>query len=566
MVATRWSGPPGTRLSRRSALRGLGTVLAGAGAGAIAAACGGPHRTGSRPAPAASGQAGKPRYGGQFNTAQKYDPSTFDPATKQSDARQVANLTSNGLLTYKVAPDVKYGDYVVAPSLAERWETPDAQTYTFHLRPAVKFADLPPVNGRAFSAADAKWTLEYLSRTGSLKQLAPSPSRSMFEGLNRIEAPDQSTVVAQFAQPFAPFISYMGSEYCPMLAHEIFDTDGDFSKRSIGTGPWQLDLSASQKGSHFAFKKNPTYFASGLPYIDTVNWLVLPEDATVNVAFQTKQVDMIDYSGLSADTVEQMKKALPGLVVEEDLGTEGTFIYMNASKAPMQDARIRKAFALSINRGEFVKTFTNGKGAWALASSLPGLFTPEETKQILTYDPNAAKQLVAAAGFANGVDIEFIYPGTKYGQELISKLQLLQSQVKSGGINLTLKSLDSGTEDKRRRSGDYQVAQSPNAFLAAGDLDAPLYGLFDPKSTNNFSRVNDPKLTEMVEAQRHEPDRAKRRDLWRQAIRYLNDVPWAQALIYEPRYALWHPYLKNYARNAAYTGIGRGAISAWLER
>ena len=390
-----------------------------AGAAALAAAC----KRGSRSnSTSTAGQSAKPCYGGQFNTAQKYDPSSFDPATKQSDARQVANLTSNGLLTYQVGQGAKFNDYAVTPSLAERWETPDAQVYTFHLRPGTKFANLPPLDGRAFGSANAKWTLEYLSRTGQLQGLRPAPSMSMFEGLVSIEAPDDRTVVAHFAQPFAPFISYVASEYCPMLAHEIFDAEGDFPKQSIGTGPWQMDTGGSQKGSRFVFRKNPTYFVQGRPYIDAINRLVLPDDATANAAFQTKQVDMLDYSGLSAETVDQIKKAIPGVIVEADLGTEGTFIYMNASRAPLNDVRIRKTFAPSINRDEFVRTFTNGKGAWALAGSLPGLFTEQQTKEILKQDPTQAKRLVAEAGYPNGVEIEFIYPGTKYGQELISKL------------------------------------------------------------------------------------------------------------------------------------------------
>ena len=550
------------RFTRRQLLRYAAVV---AGSASLLAACGRRGAVKGGLTPGAAGGSTAPRSGGVLNSAQKYDPASFDPSTKLSEARQVLNLTNDGLLRFKVGPDVHYTDYIVSPDLSERWEFPDAQTYTFHLHPGVRFANLAPLNGRALTSADIKWSLEFLSRTGALKDLPPAPSSSNFQGLDSIETPDTNTVGVHFGQPFAPFVSYIASEYSPMVAHEIFDQDGDLSKRTVGTGPWQLDPKSSQPGSHWTFRRNPDYFMAGLPHIDQVNWVIIADDASVDAAFLAKQVDMMDYSGMTLDTVNRVQKAAPGAQIDSNLGTEGTFIYMNASAPPLNDARIRKAFAYSINRDEFVQVFTAGKGDWALASGLPGLFSSQETRDILRFDPAEAKRMVADAGFPNGVDIEFIYPGLKYGQELVSKLQLLQSQVKKGGVNLTLKNVDQTTESKRRRTGDYQLAQSANAFLAAGDLDAPLYGLFDPKSSNNFSRVNDPKLTKLVEAQRREVDTTKRRNLWRQAVRYINEVPWALALVYEPRYAVWYPKLKQYARNAAYTGIGAGIIGAWLE-
>ena len=537
------------------------------GMGSTLLACGRSKSRGTRASSAAAVAEGRPKEGGQLNRAEADDISTFDPATRLTIVKKVMTLTNDGLLNFKVGPRVKYNDYVITAGLAESWETPDAQTYTFHIRKGVRFADLPPLNGRPFTASDARWSIEYLSHSGDLKNLPKAPSTSMFEGLSSTETPDGSTLVARFAQPFAPFLSYIASVFTPMLAHEILDADGDFSKRTVGTGPWQLDSGASQKGSRWVFKKNPTYWDKGRPYIDQINWLIIPDDATANAAFQSKQIDMVD-SGLSFDTTEQLKKAVPGVVVDAHRGLRGTFFYMNTSRAPLNDVRVRQAFALSIDRDEFVKTFTHGQGEWALASGLPDLFAQDEVRQILKDDPAQARSLVAEAGYQNGVDIEFAYPGASYGQESVSELELLQSQVKRGGINLSLKSVDKSIEGNLRRSGNYQMEESPHAapFIVAGDLDAPLYGFYHPGSPTNFNRVNDPKLTALVEAQRHEVDRAKRRDLWRQGVRYINEVPWAQALVYEVDYALWHPYLKNYARNADDSGLSRGVVNAWLDK
>lgn len=558
-----WSGLQRKRLSRRSALGGL--ALAGAGVAAFAAACKGP-KAGGRPSGSTStNQPGKPTYGGQLNLGAKQDPNNFDPAPETKATALYLGLTNDGLLGFKTGPDVPYDDVSVVPRLAERWETPDAQTYTFHLQNGVKFADLPPVNGRALSAADVKWSYEYLSRSGALSNLPPTPSKSLFEGLEQIETPDPATVVVRFAQPFAPFSHYAASEYCAILAHEVFEQDGGFSKRQVGSGPWQLDLAGTRHGERWVFKKNPAYFAAGRPYIDQVNYLVIPDDAANNSAFLANQLDILDYSGMTIDTAEQIRKAAASAVQSEHADPSGGRIYLNVARPPLTDARIRKAIALSINRDAFIKAFAKGDGEWALEGSRPRLFTQEETKQILKYDPAQAKQLVGQAGFANGVELDCPFPGTQYGAQFVSELQLLQAQLKASGINLRLRSVDQATASKARRTGDYQLTTTPaGGFAANMDLDSVLFGLFDPKSASNFGKVNDPDLTVLLEAQRRELDPAKRTALIKQAVHRINETPWGLALFYGKVYNFWHPAVKNYAPNVAV--LGEPLINAWVAK
>ena len=539
---------------------------ASAGTAAILAACG-KGGTKTPAPPKAASQAGKPRAGGQINVAHSSEQSTYDPATKLSETGRVMLWTNDSVLSYKAGSGVPYSEMDIVPNLAERWEAPDGQTYTFHLHQGAKFANLPPINGRTLTSTDVEWSYEYLSRTGEFAgtKLPPSTAASMLAGLDRIETPDPSTVVLRFAQPYAPFLHYASSQWLPILAHEIFDADGDFSKRAVGTGPFQLDTAASQRGSHWVFKKNPTYFQAGLPYIDQINELLIKDQSADSAAFQSKQTDVLDYDGLTLDSVQQVKKGLPSAVEYSYLEPQGYFIYINVRRPPLSDVRVRQALALSLDRDQFIRSFANGKGEWALASSLPGLFTQNETKQILKHDPAKAKQLVTAAGYPNGVDIEFIY-GTFYGPTMEGILQLLQAQVKNGGINVTLKPLDHATEGKRRRSGDFQLGITPRGQGLPLDLDSALYGVFYPKASENFDGVDDPQLTPLLVAQRQEMDPTKRQDLWKQAIRRVNEVPWALALFFGTAYNLWQPYVKDYAPNMSAVSAGMYLKQAWLEK
>jgi peptide/nickel transport system substrate-binding protein len=540
-------------LSRRRIVAG-GAGMAGA---ALLAGCG--TRGGTTKT---SSQTGKIKTGGKFTQAVKADSPSFDPSTRFVVTAQEIEYTQDRLVGWRVGPDVKYSDFFIEPRLADKWETPDAQTYTFHLHPGVKFANLAPVNGRGFVSDDVKWTLEYLSRTGAASSLKPAPSAAMFEGLDKIETPDPLTAVVHFKEPFAPFLNTVGIEFSGILAREVFDLEGGYDKHAIGTGPFQLDVPSSQQGVRWVYKKNPTYWREGLPYMDQVTQLVIADDATANAAFQAKQVDYIDYTGLTADLAGQVQKAVPSAVVYSVLSPEGKHIYMNVSKPPLNDERVRKAFLLCIDRNAMMNALAGGKGEWALSGGYPGLFTQDEVKKLLPHDPGQAKQLMSAAGYTNGVDLTVIYPGQKYGQELIDQWQLMQQQLKPAGINLILQSIDPTEESNRKRSGDFQLEMSPKPL--EGDLDEIVYTMFYSKSAGNYGRIKDPKLDDLVLAQRKDPDLEKRKAIWKQIATYVAQSSWSADLYYTYRYRIWHSYLKDYYPNQGYRGLY--LVSSWLDK
>jgi ABC-type transport system substrate-binding protein len=238
---------------------------------------------------------------------------------------------------------------------------------------------------------------------------------------------------------------------------------------------------------------------------------------------------------------------------------------MNVSKPPLDDQRIGQAVSLCIDRDAFIKAFAGGQGQWALAASRPGLFTESEAKQILKYDPVQAKQLVSQAGYPNAVDIEVSYISSN-GPQFAAVVQLLQSQLRNGNFNVTLKPLDVASSSARRRSGDYQVDVESHPFGSWLDLDGILYPGFYPNTANNWARVNDPPLTSLLVQQRRETDATKRRELWRQAVRRINEVPWALGLFLSAAYQVWQAYVKNYAPNLSVESYSVDATEVWLSK
>ncbi len=282
------------RLSRRGALAGAATSLA-----SLPLACGSLHKGGKSAAPAA----GVPKSGGQLAMRASTDPFDWDLSYVGKSAPNGGGmgLAYNSLLTYQFGPNVPFAELRLKPSLAESWEiSPDAPRFVFRLRRGVSFTNAPPVNGRALTSADVKWSYEYWSRTSSIaaKNLPKSQFDWFFEGLAGIDTPDEATVAVNFSKPFVPFLSYAAADFNPIVPHEIFDQYGSLKDHIAGSGPYQLDLDTSQKGSRWAWKKNSSYWDSGKPYIDDIRWLVIEDDAAAAAAFRSRQLDMLG-SGLA---------------------------------------------------------------------------------------------------------------------------------------------------------------------------------------------------------------------------------------------------------------------------
>ena len=264
----------------------------------LAAACSAPSAS---PSGGAASGSTDPKPGGSLALRITGDPFDWDLSYV---GKSIPNGDSqpfiyNSLLGYKTGPGLKHAELVLRPELAETWAvSPDGSTFTFNLRKGVKFAPKEPVNGRELTAADVKWSYEYWSRSGQFKdkKLPTGQFGWMYEGLKAVDTPDDHTVVVRFSEPFAPFLNYAASDYNPVVAHEIYDRDGHMKNTAVGTGAFQLDETASQKGSRWVFKKHPSYWEPGRPYLDEVRLLVIPDDSTALAAFKTRQVDMLGVS------------------------------------------------------------------------------------------------------------------------------------------------------------------------------------------------------------------------------------------------------------------------------
>ncbi len=494
-----------------------------------------------------------PVYGGRLSIGVDLDPFDWDLsyAGKSNPNQTGMAMAYNSLLGFRSGPGIKYEEVTIAPELAERWEiSPDARSYTFNLRKGVKWADMAPVKGRELTAADVKWTYEYWSRTGPFKSLAGGQFKWMFEGLDRIDTPDPYTVVVQFKDALAPFLTYAAAENNAIVPQEIHAEDGHLKDRIVGTGPFQLDRATSQKGTRWVWTKNRDYWDQGKPYVDQVVWLVLPNEALENAAFQTKQIDILE--GLPYRTAQEAIKANPQARVLQYVSPTSSGFYMSQARSgPVQDIRVRKAIGLAVDRDEILRTLTGGYGAWGISGAIYGLFSEAEIKALLKHDPAEARRLLAEAGYGQGLQMEWPY-STEASDEQMSLFQLLQAQLKRSGIEATLKPLDKASQRQKRYAGDFDI---DIGGLGTGGLDegadAILFGKYYSASSGNYPKVKDPQLDRLLEASRREPDAEKRRGIMRDAVKRILEMAWGVDLYHAPLWDLWHPHVRNYYPNFA---------------
>lgn len=519
----------------------------------------------------ATGQDSTPRSGGALNMRQNTDPYDFDMNYVGKNGAGMGGqygMGYEGLLTFKVGPDVKFLDTVTAPNLAERWDiSPDARSYTFHLRKGVKFANLTPVNGREMTSEDVKFSFEYWGHLGKYKDVSKGPWDHWTIGIQAVETPDPATAIIRFKEPFSPFLTYTASKVLVILPKEIYDQDGHFKNQIVGTGAFQLNTKESQKGSRWVWSKNQDYWQPGKPYMDAIRWLIIPDESTGLAAFQTKQIDMLDEYSTTVDYPKslEVRKAVPNATVSEGELFRSFGPWLNTKAKPLDDERVRRAMSLSVNRDEFIQNLQGGRGKLEMPWIFTPYFTQDEIRKLQPYDPDQAKRLLAEAGYGNGVEFEVTF-SSDASDYYKAHIQLFQAQLRKTGINITLKPMDAATWSGNRKKEPPQYILNYTETGTGGrfDVDNPLSTLHSQSKTN-YWLIKDPELDALIDGQRSEPNAEKRREFVRKAGQRIVDKAYSFGFHSLPFYEFWHPALKNHYRNLQ-ASIYDSLTDAWLDR
>lgn len=492
-----WSELSGNRVSRRTLLK----FSAGAAAMMSVGACGseGPSGEGGGPA----------QRGGQMVAAWNLDKfSSLDPqlAVGADQMSLLVNVTE-GLTRVTPALDVE-------GALAESWEvSPDGRTYTFKLRPGVKWH-----NGDDFTAQDMLFTYE----RGADPKLG-SPSAGGLAAIADVKAPDDRTVVFELKQPFAPFLTTItgmpGRILAPVNRRALEEMGADqYGLTPMGTGPFKI--TEHQIGDHVTLARFDGYWDSKYPFLDEVRIDLIPEPSTVQSALLSGD---IHFANILRPQTFQAVESAPSVRATSVPGPNwwGQWLNYESAEAPfLADPRVRLAFAKAVDRQALIEKALFGQGdigygvynlavKWAYNQNVP---------KDLGYDPEGAKRLLSEAD-ATGVSVQYMTnPGFQRTDEVMADML---SQI---GIDVEMDLVETSVYSQRGyTASNFQMMHSGSA--ADPDPDDSIYNYFHTKGAYNTFNYANPKADELIDRQRQTSDRdARKTALWELEELLINDV------------------------------------------
>ncbi|MDR1998470.1 MAG: ABC transporter substrate-binding protein [Frankiaceae bacterium] len=444
---------------------------------------------------------GPAQEGGSITVTDLSDAPTLDVQATASSYTHAAlsGLVYNKLVTYKTGRDLRYGSGQLVGDLAESWtRSDDGLDWTFNLRKGVKFQDIAPVSGREFTADDVVCTFNRsLSNPGA-------PGKSLLSIVDHLSTPDPYTAVFTLKEPHAAFDQSMAQIFMEIVPCEGTRGDFDMATTAIGTGPFTL--AKWDRNVQRTYAKNPNYFVPDEPHISQLNIQVMSDTAAIVAAFRSGNIDM---TGM---TTEQQVPAItstnPEAVIRAQMSLTMNQIMMNEKVKPFDDLRVRKAISMAWDRvGMANVDYSVYNLGMPYPATLDGGVTTEEANALIPYDPDAAKALLADAGFPNGFSVDLLTT-SGYGPTVVNEAQWLQNDLKKIGIDVTLKIVDYATYFAGFSAMNYSIAFGYATGL--GTADEWLQQYYLSTGSRNWFGINDPQLDSMITAQRGILDPAAR--------------------------------------------------------
>ena len=507
-----------------------------------------------------------PQPGGVMKVAATWNFQTIDPTTSAAGGTvTVPNMVYNRLIGFTRGPKADVFQPSIEPELAASWErSPDGLTFTFQIDPRARWQNIDPLNGRKFTAEDAKFALNRYATEGVHK--------AYYTNVADFQAVDDETLTVTMSRATADFLNPLASNKQTIFPKELVD-DGTITTRAIGTGP--MILTGLEAGVNVLFDKNPDYWEREV-LLDGFEFLIMPDHVARLAQFR---VGNIDYGYGLASSLRDLAEIVdtnPDIQINLlPTTSNGITVGLNHTLEKYKDVRIRRALTMAMDRQEMLDIIFDGIGKALHVIPWPFLFDQEvtlgspELGQWFRYAPDEAKKLLAAAG-AENLEVNNSYYAYTSGLEQMS--EVYQAQLGEIGVKMT-----GGKVDYTEFNSQWVPGQLPDistsAWATSGyDGDNWFHGQVHSQSPGNRWRTNDPEIDAWAEAQQIELDPDARKELWRKIWdkdldqMYRPTMPWGFTIeIYQP----WVRGLRftgtSPGDNNSYYTWGDQVHTAWID-
>jgi peptide/nickel transport system substrate-binding protein len=440
--------------------------------------------------------------GGTLRVGVQGDPAELDPALVVLDAAS--------LIIDQVYEGLAHEDpaLVPQPRLAESWEiSDDGLTYTFALRQGVTFH-----NGREMTADDVLYSIQRVMNPDNA-----SPWKEYTSSIDTIEAPDASTVVITLKNPDASFLAALCRRGLSVVPQEEVEANGDLKQVMVGTGPFKfVDFVPN---SVVSLEKNEDYWLEGRPYLDGVEFMIIPDDTARTTALVSDTVDMIE--AVPHRDILTLQDA-DGLKLTGDQATNLRWIVFNVRDEPLNNKELRQVIASGIQRQPIIDTAVFGFGT-PLHGVYPSDYWAGFEGNVPEGDPEGAAAAISEIALP-----EDFRPGILTWGEydfLSSTSIVVQEQLNQIGIESEIEPEENATYLDRYFSGDFDIA-----VMGAGGYIDPHDFLGQSLGTGGVTNAAGYSSEEMDELLRQgiiEQEQDARKAIYQQIQELIiEDVPW----------------------------------------
>ena len=481
------------RLARALAVAAVLLLIA---AVAIAAAgCGTESGGGGGSSASASPAAGTPVPGGTLRVGMQPGNGQFDPVMMAGAVGDILMTCQAAENLVKLAPD-----FSVQPWLAKSWDSPDGKDWTFMLQEGVTFH-----NGEAFTADDVIYSFERLKSK-------ESPMAGVYENIEEVVADSPTQVTFKLKAVDSEFPSSLTDYRAKMLCKTVADP----MKELVGTGPFMLKSYTAEDRA--VLVKYPQYWgkaANGdqLPYFDEVDFIYSPDTAGQIEGLQGGALDWV--GGITSEQ-KQVVEADPNLKTITSVTNYLNCLQIRVDQGVGKDVKVRQALWAGTDRQAIIDLVAPGVAEPGNGTFVgPAYQAYYADSQVVPYDPENAKKLLAEAGYPNGVDIKLV---AQTADPIPAIATAWQAQMKEIGVNVEIVKVP--TDVFYADKGTDTWYQADFSIVDWGTRAAPIT-YFKLALTSdaawNYSRWNNAEFDALCEQIPLEMDEAKRADLYKQA-------------------------------------------------
>ena len=460
--------------------------------------------------------AGEKSEGKQSDTAEETSAKDLVIA-KASDAVTLDPAASNDTVSSDVQVNIFEklvlldGESKLQAHLATDWEQVEDKIWEFKLVEGVKFHD-----GSDFNAEVVKANIE---RT--IDPDIGSPRAMLYNMIEEVEVVDESTVRFHTAYPFAPLPAHLSHPGGVMISKEQIEADyaaikegkepgAVINEHPIGTGPFEF--SEWKNGEFIQLTKNPDYWGEEVN-LSSVTFKVVAEDLTRLAELETGDTHISN--PLSPSDVEQVE-GNPDLKVQKQASSSLTYLGFNTEKPPFNNAKVRQAISLAIDKEEILSGVYDNIGLIAEGPLAPPVFGYDESVKVESYNLEKAKDLLKEAGYEDGFEASI---WTNDSRDRIDLATNLQAQLSEIGIKLNVEVTEWGSMLELTANGEHELAVF-GWTTVTGDADNGLYPLFHSDNlgaAGNQTFTNDEKIDEALQNARQATNDKERLAYYKEA-------------------------------------------------